>query len=185
MRAAAVRGQGPGAIGSRSALKLSAKSRMAMSLFRHYTCDVCGAFREEGQSWFLISENCWGDTVEILLWDPLLAAKLGVRHVCSPGHAHALMAQWMQSGCLARCRDPLAVGPEFGLPFWTDEGRRAAAARIGQLSFDHTAVLNDEATDRRTLMSVLDAIESVLQDHVCDEDYAREEEQEPSLVFDA
>ena len=156
-----------------------------MSLYRHYTCDVCGAFREEGQSWFLITENRWGDTVEILLWDPVLAARSGVRHVCSPGHAHALMADWMRKGRLERCHDPLAATPsEFAMPIWTDEGRRTAA-HVGEISIDRTAILNDQATDRQTLMSVLDAIESVLQDHACDEEYEREDEQEATLVFDA
>lgn len=157
-----------------------------MSLYRHYTCDVCGAFREEGQSWFLITENRWGDTVEILAWDPMLAAKGGVRHVCSPGHAHALMADWMRSGWLERCHDPLnpPLPTEFSMPVWTDEGRRTAA-HIGAVSIDRTAILSGQATDRQTLMSVLDAIESVLQDHACDDEYKRDDELEETLVFDA
>lgn len=158
-----------------------------MSLFRHYTCDVCGAFREEGQSWFLITDNRWGNTVEVLAWDPVLAASNSVRHVCSPGHAHAIMAGWMRTGRLERCHDPLAAAPgEFPIPVWTDEGRRMAA-HLGQVSIDRNAILNDQATDRQTLMSVLDAIESVLQDHACDHEYERDcdEEPETTLVFDA
>ena len=154
-----------------------------MSLYRHYTCDVCGAFREEGQSWFLITENRWGDTVEILVWDPVLAARPGVRHVCSPGHAHAMMADWMRTGRLDACHDPLAAqSTEFAVPFWNEEGRRTAA-HIGELSIDRTAILNGGSNDREALMSVLDAIESVLSDHAVDQEYASD--QEETLVFDA
>ena len=157
-----------------------------MSLFRHYTCDVCGAFREEGQSWFLITGNRWGNTVEVLAWDPVLAAGNGVRHVCSPGHAHAMMARWMRTGRLERSHDPHgAAAAEFTMPVWTEEGRRMAM--LGQLTVDRTAILNDEATDRQTLMSVLDAIENVLQEHACDAEYdvERDQQPEPTLVFDA
>ena len=155
-----------------------------MSLYRHYTCDVCGEFREQGQQWFLVSENRWGDTVDILNWDPVLAASPGVRHVCSTGHLHALLAGWMRSGVLEHCRDPLAAPArsEFSLPLWTDQGRMKAA-QIGEISIDRT-ILNGEATERGTLLSVLDAIEEVLQQNVEDDEFCSQSE-EPALVFDA
>lgn len=158
-----------------------------MSLYRHYTCDVCGAFREQGQQWFLVTENRWGDTVDILAWDPVLAGGSGVRHVCSTGHVHSMLAQWMRTGELERCHNPESLAKsEFAVPYWSDESRKRAA-QIGELTVDQ-ATLNSQTASREALMSVLDAIEAVLQDHACDEEYATEagEEQEPAaLVFDA
>ena len=155
-----------------------------MSLSRHYTCDVCGEFREAGQQWFLVTENRWGDTVDILNWDPVLAGGAGVRHVCSTGHLHALLARWMRTGVLEHCHDTMAVGKsEFSLPFWSDEGRMKAA-QIGEVSIDRT-ILNGEATDRGTLMSVLDAIEAVLEDNVAEEEQVAPSEEGVALIFDA
>lgn len=155
-----------------------------MSLYRHYTCDVCGEFREAGQQWFLVTENRWGDTVDILNWDPVLAGRDGVRHVCSIGHLHALLANWMRSGALQSSHDAPAGKSEFALPIWGEESR-VRAAQLGEISIDRT-ILNGEATDRGTLMSVLDAIETVLEENVAEEEYAAgNEEEKAALVFDA
>ena len=87
-------------------------------------CTICGNFKEEeDQTWFLMTESCWEDKLNVWKWNQAMAAREAVHSLCSPRHVRELIIHWMTTGCLhypfAQARPTLT---SFGL-------NRASAAK--------------------------------------------------------
>ncbi len=149
-----------------------------MSQVRTYLCEVCGTRkRPESKGWFLVLENQWRDNLEILAWDPVLAAQPYMMHLCCSEHVQELVCEWMRPTA-----EPAPL--ESRLPDFVAgdaDAFRRAALQLGTLSVDR-ALLGE---DHEHLMAVLDALEVALQAQASS---LREEEDPESmrmLVYDA
>lgn len=63
-------------------------------------CSICGEFRTEGQTWFLLAESRWQNSLKILEWQEALARRNGLHEACCPEHVQELVTHWMAFGNL-------------------------------------------------------------------------------------
>ena len=154
-----------------------------MSLIRTYTCEVCGAAkRSDSDGWYMVAENRWHDTLEILVCDDPLAAQDGMMHLCGGSHLQRWVSEWMEP---TRTEYPQAThlpSPQL-LPEEKADPERRAALQIGQIKLDRSMLTSGIGDDRETMLAMLDAIEGVLHDH--GSELVQQAEEEEVLVFDA
>ena len=150
----------------------------AMSQVRTYLCEICGIRkRPDSKGWFLVLENQWRDNLEILAWDPVLAAQPSMMHLCSSEHVQELVCEWMRP-------TPEQASSESRLPDFVAgdiDAFRRAALQLGQLSVDR-ALLGE---DHEHLMAVLDALEMALQAQASSLKEEDDPENTRMLVYDA
>lgn len=145
-----------------------------------YHCEVCGA-PHGGQGWFLVSEDR-DDTLQILNWNSRLAARPGMRHLCSVEHVEELVSHWMiEDGWSGPCphpSDPAADSHPSAPPI-------DLSYRLGELMLDRSSFA--ALGERPEMMnSILDAIDGVLQASTDVNSLLNEEEEDSALVvYDA
>jgi hypothetical protein len=140
-----------------------------MTSFRS-RCRVCQNEKSEGERWFLLVGNDWGDRLQILPWSEASAMNDGMHAACSPSHVQQLVTHWMATGGL---NYPFAPRPA------TTTGRARFAERMAEpvssLAFERKQALGELAIDRasltqflmespESLVPVLDALTSALDE---------------------
>ncbi len=138
-----------------------------MSRVQNYKCEVCGMQERDHSQWLLVSDQPRAHHIDILKWNDKLAEQPGICHLCCTQHLHVLVGSWMM--------------PDLGIP--ETPGERDAAGDegssiLGELHLDRACLSGGLGTDRDSMMSVLEAVEIVLQSS-----QFQEEEQAP--VYDA
>ena len=136
-----------------------------MSHIQGYKCEVCGIQERDHSNWLLMSEQPRAHNIDILQWDDKLAAQPGICHLCCTDHMHVLVGTWMM--------------PDLGIP---EQPREAVAedrsSLLKRFKLDRARLNSGLETDRQSLLTMLDAVEDVLEGSEMDEE-------EPGLVFDA
>ena len=149
-----------------------------MSQVRTYLCEICGVRkRPDSKGWFLVLENQWRDNLEILAWDPVLAAQPNMMHLCCSEHVQELVCEWMRP----TPGQPALEGRLPDLVAGETDAFRRAALQLGQLSVDR-AMLGE---DHEHLMAVLDALEVALQAQASSPKEEEDAEDARMLVYDA
>ena len=138
-----------------------------MSRVQNYKCEVCGIEDRDHSQWLLVSDQPRARHIDILKWNDKLAEQPGICHLCCTQHLHVLVGSWMM--------------PDLGIP--ETPGERDAAgdegsSLLGELNLDRACLSSGLNTDRDSMMSVLEAVEIVLQSS-----QFQEEDQAP--VYDA
>lgn len=144
---------------------------------RIYTCEICGLEKDETGKWFLVQGAGGRDRVQVLHWEEARAQQRDMHPVCSSEHARELVARWVLSGTLccgaqgARWRiDPSPCTPGTEIRSWAAcDSRSVDLSRL-------------DKAEPETLLAILDAVETVLQDKWQQLDADDEEE---VLLYDA
>jgi len=111
-------------------------------------CAICGARRNQRETWFLLTENKWQDRLNIWRWNPRMAGAASVYSLCSPWHVREMVVHWMATRCLDY---PFAS-------FGDSSGRRTESdspQEIGVPPEHKTTYLGEIAVDRDGLSRVL------------------------------
>jgi len=132
-----------------------------------YTCSICGDVEPEAATWFLVSENCLEDKLQILHWNQRLAERVGVHAACSAGHVQELVVHWMTTGSLdypfAQARSPNA-GARRSPAFPTERPETQRSRPIGELAVDRESMRRVLAESPHSLRTILDALLKALQE---------------------
>jgi hypothetical protein len=138
-----------------------------MSRVQSYKCEVCGMQERDHSRWLLVSEQPRAHNIDILKWNDKLAEQPGICHLCCVEHLQVLVGAWMM--------------PDLGIP--ETPGERDAtgdegSSILGELHLDHACLSSGLDTDRESMLSVLEAVEIVLQS-------SQFQEEERAPVYDA
>ena len=150
-----------------------------MKRIQSYACEICGIEKNDhDRAWFLLTEDHWQDTLNILKWEPQLAQQAGMHFLCSARHVQQLVCEWMMTGTISCPADalPSVERSTSQLPCNLDPD--LAAARLGELMVDRES-MNGLRAQPEMLMSILDAIDTVL------ESAESAQEKEDELICDA
>lgn len=130
-------------------------------------CAICGTSRNSGETWFLISENCWEDRLKIWRWTARMAGEMGMHSVCSQRHARELVVHWMTTGCLYY---PFATVPNSRSSGRAATGKPSASAELpcraeelGELAVDREAIRRALVENPLSLNTILDELAMVLE----------------------
>jgi hypothetical protein len=136
--------------------------------FSSAVCAICGGSREEGETWFLISENCWEDRLKIWRWEPQTAGRSGMHSVCGKRHVRELVVHWMTTGCLYY---PFATTPSchlqteaVGLP----PVSFPVPHELGELAVDREAVRRALRDNPYSLNTILEELTIALESECCE-----------------
>ena len=147
-----------------------------MNQISAYKCEVCGT-RILNSHWFLVKEDRWRATLEILQWDAKTASESNVGHACSAAHVEQLVSYWVTYGGLnynnTRPQPQLA-------PVLVEPGPLPNI--VGKLTVDRSKLQRGLETQPGMLATILDAIDVALQ---TTEYLEHEEEREQDFKFDA
>jgi hypothetical protein len=147
-----------------------------MNQISAYKCEICGT-RKLNSHWFLVKEDRWRATLEILQWDAKTASQSNVGHACSAAHVEQLVSYWVTYGGLnynnTRPQPQLA-------PVLVEPGPLPNI--VGRLTVDRTKLHRGLETQPGMLATILDAIDVALQ---TTEYLEHEEEREQDFKFDA
>ena len=147
-----------------------------MNKISAYKCEVCGT-RKLNSHWFLVKEDRWRATLEILQWDAKTASESNVGHACSAAHVEQLVSYWVTYGGLnynnTRPQPQLA-------PVLVEPGPLPNI--VGKLTVDRSKLHRGLETQPGMLATILDAIDVALQ---TTEYLEHEEEREQDYKFDA
>jgi len=147
-----------------------------MNQISAYKCEVCGT-RKLNSHWFLVKEDRWRATLEILQWDAKTASESNVGHACSAAHVEQLVSYWVTYGGLnynnTRPQPQLA-------PVLVEPGPLPNI--VGKLTVDRSKLHRGLETQPGMLATILDAIDVALQ---TTEYLEHEEEREQDFKFDA
>jgi len=147
-----------------------------MNQISAYKCEVCGTRILNGH-WFLVKEDRWRATLEILQWDAKTASESNVGHACSAAHVEQLVSYWVTYGGLnynnTRPQPQLA-------PVLVEPGPLPNI--VGKLTVDRSKLHRGLETQPGMLATILDAIDVALQ---TTEYLEHEEEREQDFKFDA
>ena len=141
-----------------------------------YKCEICGT-RKLNSHWFLVKEDRWRATLEVLQWDAKTASESNVGHACSAAHVEQLVSYWVTYGGLnynnTRPQPQLA-------PVLVEPGPLPNI--VGKLTVDRSKLHRGLETPPGMLATILDAIDVALQ---TTEYLEHEEEGEQDFKFDA
>ncbi len=141
-----------------------------------YKCEICGT-RKLNSHWFLVKEDRWRATLEILQWDAKTASESNVGHACSAAHVEQLVSYWVTYGGLnynnTRPQPQLA-------PVLVEPGPLPNI--VGKLTVDRSKLHRGLEIQPGMLATILDAIDVALQ---TTEYLEHEEEREQDFKFDA
>ncbi len=147
-----------------------------MNQISAYKCEICGT-RKLNSHWFLVKEDRWSATLEILQWDAKTASESNVGHACSAAHVEQLVSYWVTYGGLnynnTRPQPQLA-------PVLVEPGPLPNI--VGKLTVDRSKLHRGLETQPGMLATILDAIDVALQ---TTEYLEHEEEREQDFKFDA
>ena len=147
-----------------------------MNQISAYKCEICGT-RKLNSHWFLVKEDRWRATLEILQWDAKTASQSNVGHACSAAHVEQLVSYWVTYGGLnynnTRPQPQLA-------PVLVEPGPLPNI--VGKLTVDRSKLHRGLETQPGMLATILDAIDVALQTTEYPE---HEEEREQDFKFDA
>ena len=147
-----------------------------MNQISAYKCEVCGT-RKLNSHWFLVKEDRWRATLEILQWDAKTASESNVGHACSAAHVEQLVSYWVTYGGLnynnTRPQPQLA-------PVLVEPGPLPNI--VGKLTVDRSKLHRGLETQPGMLATILDAIDVALQ---TTEYLEHDEEREQDFKFDA
>jgi hypothetical protein len=147
-----------------------------MNQISAYKCEICGT-RKLNSHWFLVKEDRWRATLEILQWDAKTASQSNVGHACSAAHVEQLVSYWVTYGGLnynnTRPQPQLA-------PVLVEPGPLPNI--VGKLTVDRSKLHRGLETQPGMLATILDAIDVALQ---TTEYLEHEEEREQDFKFDA
>ena len=73
--------------------------KRAGNLTRH-TCAICGNPRLARQTWFLVTQDCGLDQLQVWKGDVAFAQNSRADSVCGRRHLRELILHWMTTGCL-------------------------------------------------------------------------------------
>jgi hypothetical protein len=152
-----------------------------MTQFPTYVCEICGAPKRKQGNWYLVAQDRWGDSLRILFWNDAVASQPLAWAFCCPAHVQHFVRRWLAADSAADFGEfPLpAERPVFGLTAQQEEKLRDAL--IGELQVSRSALSSSFALEGESALSILDAIEAVLQS--CAPDTESESDEAP--VFDA
>jgi hypothetical protein len=146
-----------------------------MNLRPIHFCEICGARRDKQATWFLASQECVGSSLSILFWNDAVASRDDVWAFCSAEHVQQFIRDWVASDIAPGFVFP---GPVAALARPQGPFQNALRAQI----HIHPAALNcGFARDRESALSMLDALEAVLETY----DPEAELYPEGTFVFDA
>jgi len=147
-----------------------------MNQISAYKCEICGT-RKLNSHWFLVKEDRWRATLEILQWDAKTASQSNVGHACSAAHVEQLVSYWVTYGGLnynnTRPQPQLA-------PVLVEPGPLPNI--VGKLTVERSKLHRGLETQPGMLATILDAIDVALQ---TTEYLEHEEEREQDFKFDA
>jgi hypothetical protein len=147
-----------------------------MNQISAYKCEICGT-RKLNSHWFLVKEDRWSATLEILQWDAKTASESNVGHACSAAHVEQLVSYWVTYGGLnynnTRPQPQLA-------PVLVEPGPLPNI--VGKLTVERSKLHRGLETQPGMLATILDAIDVALQ---TTEYLEHEEEREQDFKFDA
>ena len=147
-----------------------------MNQISAYKCEICGT-RKLNSHWFLVKEDRWRATLEILQWDAKTASESNVGHACSAAHVEQLVSHWVTYGGLnynnTRPQPQLA-------PVLVEPGPLPNI--VGKLTVERSKLHRGLETQPGMLATILDAIDVALQ---TTEYLEHEEEREQDFKFDA
>ena len=113
-------------------------------------CRVCQNEKSDGEQWFLLVGNDWGDRLQILPWSEASAMQEGMHAACNPSHVQQLVTHWMATG---------GLNYPFAPPPATNSGRRRFAERLAEPvsspAFQRKQALGELAIDRASLTQLL------------------------------
>jgi len=136
-------------------------------------CTICGKEKEEDQTWFLITEGCREDKLNIWKWNKPMAARATVHSVCSPRHVRELIVHWMTTGCLhypfAETYPALrSFKRKSALNTEVREDHSTVAHQLGEIQVDREAIVRTLCENALSLNVILDELMMTLED-VCTE----------------
>ncbi len=151
-----------------------------MTQFPIHVCEICGARKRKQGGWYLVAQDRWGDSLRILFWDETVTSRPDVQAFCCPAHVQQFVARWLAA---APGIEPLAAlpGQKPALELTSQQEQRLQEALIGELQVSRAALHRGFATERESTLSILDAIEAVLESYGSDLQVETEEAQ----VYDA
>lgn len=137
-------------------------------------CTICSDYREERETWFLVTESCWENKLNIWRWNRSMAGRTAVHSLCSPRHVRELIVHWMATGCVhypfARaCPSLPSYKPKFALAKKRDGDRLLASYRLGEIAIDRERIQQILGESPMSLNTVLDELMLVLEDEVLDQ----------------
>ena len=132
-------------------------------------CTICGVKKTAPNTWFVVVENRWEDTLRVLRWDDELTRTVGAHAACCIAHVQELVLHWMTTSSL---NYPFAKPPwleaSLGLPqgAWDlkmeiDTGE---ARVLGELAVDREAIKRVLNESPHSLISMLGALKTALLD---------------------
>ena len=147
-----------------------------MNQISAYKCEICGT-RKLNSHWFLVKEDRWRATLEILQWDAKTASQSNVGHACSAAHVEQLVSYWVTYGGLNynNTRPQAQLAPVLVEP-------GPLPNIVGKLTVDRSKLHRGLETQPGMLATILDAIDVALQ---TTEYLEHEEEREQDFKFDA
>ena len=136
-------------------------------------CTICGNFKEEDQTWFLMTESCWEDKLNVWKWNQAMAAREAVHSLCSPRHVRELIIHWMTTGCLhypfaQACPSLTSFRPKSRLGRKGHE-ETSLPYRLGEIAVDRNAVSRILVEDPLSLTTLLDELMMTLEQEVVED----------------
>jgi hypothetical protein len=135
-----------------------------------YRCRVCQNEKSDGEQWFLLIGNDWGDRLQILPWSEGSAMNEGMHAACSPSHVQQLVTHWMATGGLNHpfaprpattgARPRFAEGLAEPVSSLTFERKQA----LGELAIDRASLTQSLMENPESLVPVLDALTNALDE---------------------
>jgi len=138
-------------------------------------CTICGSHKEEHRTWFLMTESCWEDKLNIWKWNDTMADRAAVHSLCSPRHVRELIVHWMTTGWLhypfAQAHPNLtSFRPKSRLGRKGQDDQRSSPYRLGEIAVDRNAVSRILLEDPLSLNTLLDELMMSLEHEVVEGD---------------
>jgi hypothetical protein len=105
-------------------------------------CTICGNYKEQEQTWFLTTESCWEDKLNVWKWNQAMAAREAVHSLCRPRHVPELIIH---------------------------EGQTPLPYRLGEIAVDRKAVSRILVEDPLSLTTLLDELMMPLEQEVVED----------------
>jgi len=133
-------------------------------------CTICGKEKEVDQTWFLITESCREEKLNIWKWNELpMAGRPTVHSLCSPRHVRKLIVHWMTTGCLHYpFADAYPTLRSFRRKSASNtevrEDHTTAAYQLGEIQVDREAIVRTLCENALSLNVILDQLMMALED---------------------
>ena len=145
-------------------------------------CTICDSHKDEDQTWFVVTESRWRDTLNIWKWNKSIADEVAAYSLCSRRHVRELIVHWMATGCL---HYPFAkaysASPSFRPK--SDLSRKGQAGQgldrywLGEITVDREGIARALRGNALSLNVILDELMIVLENQAVDDPEAELEDQ--------